>query len=144
MILTWQNHVGAFVGAHRYLTVGLFEQLPQYAGISVAVEAPPTGKGRARIRFIDRAVLVRDITFRVPDLLVTADGLTQVQAGVVAPALPGAFAPQITFEPFVGILPDSRRITLNGITFQVPNMPVELTAEEKELLLLYGLRSRDD
>lgn len=41
MIIYWQNHVAGFVGAHRYLTLGLFDRLPQRVGVTIALIGPP-------------------------------------------------------------------------------------------------------
>lgn len=39
MIVHWQNQVSAFVGAHRYLTVGIFRHLPQHVGVTTVAPA---------------------------------------------------------------------------------------------------------
>lgn len=131
MILSWQNHIGAFVGAHRYLTVGIFEQLPQYAGI--AVKAP--GKGRSTVTFIDRQAVLLWAELKVPDPVVEAAELAGTPETTVAPPaepapliLSGAkaFRPQ---TPTPILVADAAAI-MAWAELGVPSPPLELSSDE--------------
>ena len=47
MIVHWQNQVSAFVGGHRYFTVGVFRHLPQHVGVTSTAPVAPFDGGVA-------------------------------------------------------------------------------------------------
>ena len=139
MILTWQNHIGAFVGAHRYLTVGMFTQLPQYAAISVAVA--PRGKGRPTVTFIDRQAVLLRAELQVPEPVASAAGLATLPPSITAPAVPVpwvlAGARAVQPEAPTPILVLNAAAVLAWAEWRVPDRPLELTPDEMLTAMMF-------
>lgn len=129
MILRWRNHVGAFLGAHRYLTVGILTQYPQAAGVVV-----PRGKGRPTVRYIDRQAILLWAELRVPEPIVDAAGLETLQPGISPPAEPAplilsgatAYKPK---APTPILVLDAAAVMVRA-EMHVPTPPLQLSPDE--------------